>query len=67
VPDNFQALREIEEQPQVGSCPRQKLMNELDALEGRVKKIAVPLSYTDQLYSLKSHIDLAISIWFARD
>jgi TRAP-type uncharacterized transport system substrate-binding protein len=57
----YRRLREIEEQSQTGSCPRQKLMNELDALEGRVEKIAVPLSYTDQLYSLKSHIDLVRS------
>jgi TRAP-type uncharacterized transport system substrate-binding protein len=54
----YRRLREIEAQGLAGSTPREKLLNELDALEGRVEKIAVPLSYTDQLYSLKSHIDL---------
>jgi hypothetical protein len=41
--------------------PHEKLLSELDSLEGRVEKIAVPLSYADQLYSLKSHIDLVRS------
>ncbi len=54
----YRRLREIEAQGLAGSTPREKLLNELDALEGRVEKIRVQLSYTDQLYSLKSHIDL---------
>jgi hypothetical protein len=57
----YRRLREIEAQGLAGSAPHEKLLNELDALEGRVEKIAVPLSYTDQLYSLRSHIELVRS------
>ncbi len=34
------------------------LVSELDDLEARVEKIAVPLSHTDELYALRNHIDL---------
>jgi TRAP-type uncharacterized transport system substrate-binding protein len=56
----YRRLREIEAQWLAG-VSQEKLLGELNALEGRVGKIAVPLSYTDQLYSLKSHIDLVRS------
>jgi len=36
----------------------QALMTELDALDERVKHLSVPLSYADELYALRSHIDL---------
>ena len=38
-----------------------KLASELDALEARVEQIAVPLSYADELYSLRSNIGLVRS------
>jgi TRAP-type uncharacterized transport system substrate-binding protein len=57
----YRRLREIEAQCLDGSTPQEKLLKELDALEGRVEKVAVPLSYADQLYSLKGHIDLVRS------
>jgi TRAP-type uncharacterized transport system substrate-binding protein len=47
-------LREIE--GAVGTLPAAKLLGELDDIETRVAQIQVPLSYTDQLYALKSHI-----------
>jgi len=34
------------------------LLDELKQLEARVEKIAVPLSYTDELYALRNHIEL---------
>ena len=34
------------------------LMGELDEMEAHVEKISVPLSYADELYSLRNHIDL---------
>ena len=34
------------------------LLKELDALEGRAEKVTVPLSYTDELYSLRNNIHL---------
>ncbi|MCY7369617.1 MAG: ABC transporter substrate-binding protein [Polaromonas sp.] len=36
----------------------QALLDELDQLENRAEKIAVPLSYTDELYALRSNIHL---------
>lgn len=36
----------------------QPLMDELDALDARVKTLQVPLSHADELYALRSHIDL---------
>ena len=34
------------------------LVRELDEMEAHVEKISVPLSYADELYSLRNHIDL---------
>jgi TRAP-type uncharacterized transport system substrate-binding protein len=36
--------------------PAPELLGELDAIEARVAQIQVPLSYADELYALKSHI-----------
>ena len=47
-------LREIENG--AGSRPASALLSELDDIETRVAKIQVPLSCTDELYALKSHI-----------
>ena len=33
------------------------LVDELDALEAHVAKVTVPLSYADELYSLRNHIE----------
>jgi TRAP-type uncharacterized transport system substrate-binding protein len=49
-------LREIESS--MGDKPAGELINGLDAIEGKVNAIQVPLSYTDELYALKSHIQL---------
>jgi TRAP-type uncharacterized transport system substrate-binding protein len=54
----YRRLREIEAQGLAGSAPVHRLLAELDSLEGRVANVAVPMSYMDELYSLKSHIDL---------
>ena len=51
-------LRDIEERAKSGDVDRQNLHLELQQLEARVEKIAVPLSYTDELYTLRNHIDL---------
>ena len=47
-------LREIE--GGAGSRPTPQLLTELDHIETSVAQIQVPLSYTDELYALKSHI-----------
>jgi hypothetical protein len=57
----YRRLREIEADCAAGATPRERLVGELDALEARVERVAVPLSYADQLYSLKGHIDLVRS------
>jgi hypothetical protein len=51
-------LREIEERASQKTQPLDTLLNELNELEARVGKIAVPLSYADELYALRDHIDL---------
>ena len=49
-------LRAIEDAS--GKRPAHELPQELDAMEARVGRIHVPLSYADELYALRSHIDL---------
>ncbi len=41
-----------------GKRPADELLQELADIETRVEGISVPLSYADELYSLRSHIDL---------
>jgi hypothetical protein len=52
----YEQLREIEARS--GTEPRQALLEQLDELESRVSRVSVPLSYTDELYALRSHIAL---------
>ncbi len=41
-----------------GKSDNRALLKELDQLENRAEKIAVPLSYTDELYALRGNIHL---------
>jgi TRAP-type uncharacterized transport system substrate-binding protein len=52
----YAQLRAVEDAR--GQRPAAELMADLAAIEQRVDGIRVPLSYTDELYSLRSHIDL---------
>jgi TRAP transporter TAXI family solute receptor len=55
----YAELRDIEQQHETGgsgSVPA--LLEQLDAMESKVEKVVVPLSYTDELYALRSNIDL---------
>ncbi|OYY63075.1 MAG: C4-dicarboxylate ABC transporter substrate-binding protein [Burkholderiales bacterium 28-67-8] len=52
----YEQLREIEARN--GTESRQALLDQLDELESRVSRVSVPLSYTDELYALRSHIAL---------
>ena len=54
----YRNLRHIEHELEEGARPRAELAASLDKLESRVSSIRVPLSYADELYSLRSHIDL---------
>jgi TRAP-type uncharacterized transport system substrate-binding protein len=47
-------LREVERAQ--GQRPVAELLSELDAIEQRVGRVSVPLSYADELYALRSHI-----------
>jgi len=51
-------LREIEDRADSSTESSQGLVDELDQLETRVGKITVPLSYADELYALRNHIEL---------
>ncbi|MEP6873164.1 MAG: TAXI family TRAP transporter solute-binding subunit [Burkholderiales bacterium] len=52
----YAQLREVEDA--VGKRPADELLAELGAIEARVGGITVPLSYADELYSLRSHIQM---------
>ncbi len=51
-------LRGIEAQVEQAAADRARLLRELDELEAKVGHIAVPLSYADEVYALRSHIEL---------
>lgn len=41
-----------------GRRPADELNRELDDIEQKVERVSVPLSYADELYALRSHIDM---------
>jgi hypothetical protein len=51
-------LREIEDSLESGAASPASLLDEIDALERHVEKVTVPLSYAEELYALRNHIDL---------
>ncbi len=54
----YRRLREIENEWNVGRMSQAELLAELDKLDAKAERITVPLSYTDELYALRGHIDL---------
>jgi hypothetical protein len=52
----YARLRAVDEA--VGQRPATELLAELADLETHVGRVTVPLSYADELYSLRSHIDM---------
>jgi TRAP-type uncharacterized transport system substrate-binding protein len=52
----YAQLRDVENA--VGTRPAAELLEKLGAIEARVEDISVPLSYADELYSLRSHIQM---------
>lgn len=52
----YAQLREVEDA--VGLRPAPELVARLDDIDRRVEHIAVPLSYAEELYALRSHIQL---------
>jgi TRAP-type uncharacterized transport system substrate-binding protein len=54
----YRNLRQIESDHELGGKTAPELRAALDKLESRVAAIAVPLSYSDEVYTLRTHIDL---------
>jgi TRAP transporter TAXI family solute receptor len=54
----YAELREVEQHHEDNSTSVQELLEQLDAMESKVEKIVVPLSYTDELYALRNNIQL---------
>jgi TRAP transporter TAXI family solute receptor len=57
----YAELRSIEQRVTDGGeapPPMDELIEQLDRLESRVEQVVVPLSYTDELYALRSNIGL---------
>jgi len=54
----YAELRDIEQRHEAGQVATADLLREVDALEAKVEKVVVPLSYTDELYALRSNIHL---------
>lgn len=54
----YAQLREIEDRAGNNEESAPDLVEELNQLETRVEKITVPLSYVDELYALRNHIEL---------
>ena len=52
----YARLREVETRLEGGTDAQDKLLKELDDLDRRVNKVAVPLSYADELYALRRNI-----------
>ncbi|TAK37460.1 MAG: C4-dicarboxylate ABC transporter substrate-binding protein [Betaproteobacteria bacterium] len=54
----YRVLRGIEQELADKTSPPRELMAALDRLEAKAERIRVPLSYTDELYALRTHIGL---------
>jgi TRAP transporter TAXI family solute receptor len=54
----YDELEEAEERLAAGERDRDWVFGELDRIEQEVRQVKVPLSFTDQLYHLRQHIDL---------
>jgi len=54
----YRNLRAIEAELETNQRSREALLESLDKLEARVAAVKVPLAYNNELYSLRSHIEL---------
>ena len=52
----YAQLREVEDA--IDKRPAAELLQDLNVIEERVANVSVPLSYADELYSLRSHIQM---------
>ena len=51
-------LRDIESRLEAHPEDKEKLLEELNAIEAKVEKVILPLSYADELYALRNNIGL---------
>ncbi len=54
----YAELRDIEHRHEDGEASADELLEQLEAMEHKVEKVVVPLSYTDELYALRGNIHL---------
>lgn len=54
----YAELRDVEQRAETAGASPAELLEQLDAMEAKVEKIVVPLSYTDELYALRNNIHL---------
>jgi len=54
----YRQLREIEDAQMRKSASPADLLDEVNKLDAKAQHVTVPLSYADQLYGLRSHIQL---------
>ena len=54
----YAELRDVEQRSESNKESAQDLLEQLDAMEAKVEKVVVPLSYTDELYALRNNIHL---------
>jgi len=52
----YRRLRDVENA--IGQRPNAELLRELETIERHVEQVHVPLSYADELYSLRTHIHM---------
>ncbi|MGB5453289.1 MAG: hypothetical protein WBN00_14450, partial [Sedimenticolaceae bacterium] len=60
-------LEQAEEKFAAGRVPLAEIHEQLDRLELEVQHVKVPLSFTNQLYHLRQHIDLVRNRIAARE
>jgi hypothetical protein len=53
----YARLRDVESRLETGRSEPDALLHELDDLDRKVNKVAVPLSYADELYALRNNIE----------
>ncbi len=54
----YRQPRQIEDSISDGAEPKERLLEELNKLDAQAERITVPLSYSDELYSLRSNIGM---------
>jgi len=63
----YALLREVEERVETGQETAEQAHKRLDQLDERVNRVAVPLSYADELYALRNNIHAARKRIVARE